>query len=247
MIIIMVKILLSFFLFFLHFANVLSYVKLTTFQWKLIKTILSNPSVSNEMKFKTQKIIFNHYSNWAISKSYHCIEKYKFCKNINPKELNMYALLGLEKAILTYNTSYPFFKHANNYVDYCLYDGISELQPINIIPKYLRKNKKWRNKNSDIYKQSLYTQFIGFDEWIMDKHNDNQNNELLEFNHYNKKEVFEFIENMSYLSKAIIKYKYGENYGYSNKKIAEILGYSEETIRFKHNITKNILINYLKR
>ena len=118
----------------------------------------------------------------------------KFCKNINPRELNMYALLGLEKAILTYNTSYPFFKHANNYVDYCLYDGISELQPINIIPKYLRKNKKWRNKNSDIYKQSLCTQFIGFDEWIIDKYNKNQ---LIESEHsiiqHQKDKFLEFI------------------------------------------------------
>jgi len=231
-------------LFFLQMTIILGYkYYLTPPQWSQIKYILDHPGSTNEMKHNTKKIIYHHYYDWSINKAYEFSRKYRYHKKLDPRELSLYAVIGLEKAVNTYNTSYPFFNHLELYIRSSLYDGITNLQPLNSIPKYFRKNKKWRTKNYKIYENSLNTQFVGTDEWIFDKYN--KDSESL--NSYKITEIKEFVQCLDPISKKIMNLKYFQHDKWSNKKIGEHFGFSEETIRLRlKKIHKDILSNIPK-
>jgi RNA polymerase sigma factor (sigma-70 family) len=214
---------------------------LSPMQWTSIKYILNHYSSSEEMKNKTKKLIYHYYYNWTINKAYEFSRKYRYYKKLDPNELSLYAVIGLEKAINIYNTSYPFFNHLELYVKSSLYDAITHLQPINSIPKYYRKSKKWRTKNYKIYENSLNTQFVGPDEWIFDKYNKDFDSSL---NSYKNIKIQEFIDTLDPISTKIVNLKYFQNDKWSNKKIGELLGFSEECVRLRlKKIHKDILLH----
>jgi len=231
-------------LFFLQITMVFGYTQfLTSSQWSNIQNVLNHPDSTNEMKDKTKQIIYHHYYNWSINKAYEFSRKYRYHKKLNPRELSMYAVIGLEKAVNTYNASYPFFNHLELYIRSSLYNGITDLQPINSIPKSYRKSKKWRTENYKIYENSLNTQFVGPDEWIFDKYNKDS-----ESIHSHKIiEIKEYIHFLDPISKKIMDLKYFQNDKWSNKKIGELFGLSEEAIRLRlKKIHKDILSNIAK-
>lgn len=227
-------------LLFLQMTMIFGYTHfLTTLQWTSIKNILNHPDSTKEIKDKTKRIIYHHYYDWSINKAYEFSRKYRYYKKVDSRELSFYAVTGLEKAIKKYNTSYPFFSHLELYIRSSLYQGITELQPINSIPKSYRKRRKWRTDNYKIYEQSLNTQFVGTDAWIFDKYN--KETEYLNLSKNIKLE--EFINIFEPISKKIVVLKYFQNDKWSNKKIGEKLGFSEETIRLRlKKIHKDILL-----
>lgn len=231
-------------LFFLPFTLVLRLTKgyteyLSKKQWSHIKHILEHPDSTDTMIQRTRQIIFDKYSKWAINKAYQFSQKYRFHKKMNPKELSNYALFGLHKAILQYNTSYAFFNHVDLYTSSSLFQAITDIQPLNNIPKSLRKSKKWRTDNPILYEKMLKTQFVGPDEWIFDKFQKHEDNEEKD----KEFEIWLIVSTMDPLSKKIFTFKYGLNYQYSNKQIGEQLAYSEETIRMNlKKIHKEILL-----
>jgi RNA polymerase sigma factor (sigma-70 family) len=229
-------------LFLMQVLTVFSYTNfLTPTQLYSIKNILNNPASTHNMKYKIKQIFYQHYYHWSISKAYEFSKKYRYYKNLNPHELSLYAGIGLEQAINTYNSSYPFFNHLELYVRSSLFNGISELQPINSIPKNCRKSKKWRSENHKNYERMLNTQFVGFDEWIFDKYNKNSEN----INSCKITEIREFMNLLDPISKKIMNLKYFQNDKLSNKRIGELLEFSEETVRLRlKKIHKNILLKY---
>jgi len=215
--------------FFFHCLCVLSYTTyLSHNQWNHIKHILENPESTDEIVFKTKKVIFTHFEKWAINKAYEFSRKYRYHKELNPKELSLYALSGLERAILKYNTCYSFIHHAEFYVSASLFDGITDLQPMNSLPKSYRRTKSWRRKYPVLYEQLLKTQFVGSDDWILDEYNKKENvvpsldTEI---------EIWAIVETFDILRKKIFTLKYHPQYQFSNKEISNQLGYSEENIR----------------
>jgi len=223
-------------------------------QWRLMKTILKHPKTTFKMRSTVTKIIYSKYESWALHKAYKFKKFHKHkCRNININDLILYSLEGLKKATIKYNGNSPFYMYADIYISGQLYKGLTELQPITNIPKSIRVNK-----NNDIkteynyhYKKRLNTLFVGYrDYWMFEKRQDISNDLNAVTNNFSYYEIWNNINNMLDLfSKKVFQYKYDYYFNKinSNKRIAELMSCSEETIRlnlkrstiFLENICKN--------
>lgn len=192
------------------------------------------------MREKIREILFTKYQTWTIHqayefKRYHC---YK-CRNINIEDLTLYSLQGLQKAVNRYNGSSYFHTYANKYILWQLYQGLTDLQPITILSKSIRK-RSLKNGNRNQYKKLLNTQFIGFDYyWIFEK---KQELNSLEIERRNIDELWEKIE-LDLFSKRVFQYKYDIYFNKirSNREISELMCCSEETIRMNLKKSREIL------
>ena len=198
-----------------------------------------------EQKEQINRMIYSHYEKWAFYKAsqFKKFHYYK-CKEIRQQELNLYASIGLIKAIQNYNPykcqNTTFSIYSINYIMGELYNGMTILQPISILTKTERK--KGYNKK---YSPTL----VGDDEYLFDsnptlfdKNNYNNNHNNL---HNQYKELWTTIQSMKIprLTKTVVFLKYSFDFkkNKSNKDVSIMLGYSEETIRqhinlFKQNI-----------
>lgn len=240
------------FLFFCSLSSFSMYIhaynNLSSENWKTIKHILVHPKTPPYIQSKVRKIIYDKYENWAIHKAYEFnrLHKYK-CRNIDVSDLILYSLEGLYRATLKYNGISYFHNYANIYISGSLYEGLTELQPITILPKSIR-----RQSHHDIkveynyqYKKLLNTRFVSYDEyWMFENMQKNIRNE--------KEEYFLFQEfwnqvniHLDPFSKRVFHYKY--NYFLdvirSNKNIGEYMGCSEENIRINLIKSKKIIIS----
>lgn len=218
-------------------------------QWSQINSFLKNKNFSiieqKEQKEQINKIIYSHYEKWAFyqASQFKQFHFYK-CKEIRQQELNLYASIGLTKAIQNYDPSKcentTFSIYSLNYVMGELYNGMTILQPISILTKTERK--KSYNKRIDNTKYS--PTLVGNDDYLFDS-----NPILFDRNNYNNnlykqyKELWKKIHLMKipHLTKTIINLKYSFDFETtrSNKDISIMLGYSEETIRQNVNQFKN--------
>ena len=83
-------------------------------------------------------------------------------------------------AIKNYNPDYPFINHMNLYVKGQLYQGISDLHPLTIIPKKMRLSKKWKkeNKKRELVESLNNQPFVSYFKYV-------QNLEFNETPNYN--------------------------------------------------------------
>jgi DNA-directed RNA polymerase specialized sigma subunit len=222
---------------------------LTATQWGHIRSILRNPSTTENIKKTIRNVIYKKYYKWAINEAYEFKRKYyKVCRDVNTKDLILYSQIGLIQSIQKYNASFPFNTHVKLYVFSNLCTGLSKLLPLNNIPIKNRISKKWRNKNKYLYKKLTTTIFAGDDDWKIERdfrlnaYNDKMNSENY---HYKKDIIWDKINTLKTFSRRIfnLKYDYDLNKLRSNEKIAELMCCSDEMIRKDLNKT----IDFLKQ
>jgi DNA-directed RNA polymerase specialized sigma subunit len=178
---------------------------LTNSQWSNINNILR---ITNDehIQIKTRNVIYDHYERWAIQES-HVFKRYHnyLCRDLRGDELAIYGLIGLKKAIVNYdpNKCGLFTKYADFYLKSELYKGVRKLLPLHST--------------------------IGENLWIMDYTPINKNEEIESFS-----EKWQFLrERLTDFEYRCATYKYSYEFikEMSNKKIAELMACSEETVR----------------
>jgi len=208
---------------------------LTTQQWHQIKTLLSNKSISPLTKEKIQHLLFSKYHGWAKNKAYQYKKKnFSLCKNIKMDAFTLYAELGLYKSIISYNSSYAFYKHADLYISYYLYVGLTELSPLTNLPHRYRVSRTWREKNKYLYNTLMKPMLVDSvkDGFIYDKYHKKL---PLRENDDKYATVWSIVNSLDPLSIRIFTYKYDYQLKKirTNKEIARIQCCSSETIRQK--------------
>jgi RNA polymerase sigma factor (sigma-70 family) len=223
---------------------------ITSNKWLYItKVLIHKNKYSTEDIDKLYKIIYTNYENWAFYNSYK-FKKFHYykCKQISQQELNLYASLGLIKAIQNFNPKncYSFSSYASKYIIGELYNGMTILQPIHSLNK--RESKKSiynRNENIKMYSLLLNDK----ENYIIE--NALSNTEIYNTNIHNKyfrlwEEIFAM--DIPVLTKNIIKLKYSFDFKKirSNKKISILLCCSEENIRQHNKIFSFQILNLYK-
>jgi RNA polymerase sigma factor (sigma-70 family) len=215
-------------------------LNLSNNQWKDIRLLLQHPKTTIAMREHIRQIIFTKYRTWTIHQAYIFKRYHRYkCRNINIEDLTLYSLEGLQIAVNKYNGSSYFHTYANQYILWKLYEGLTDLQPITIISKSIRKRSNKPIKNRNQYKKLLNSQFIGFDHyWMFEK---NQERKSLK-KERNVEELWEKIE-LDIFSKRVFQYKYDIFFNKirSNKEISELMCCSEETIRMNIKKTREKL------
>jgi len=244
-------IIIHFLLFFAFINYVLSYnIKnnLTIQQWTKIREIMKHPSCTTNMREKLNNVLFNKYEEWAYYHAKLFKKKHRFlCKDIKLDELNLFALSGLNKAIIKYNPKYIFYKYAEIHIYSCLHNGVSKQQTMNIVPRHIRKDKNhpWRLKNKERYLNLLDPIFLGDDDFKLNEFIDEKNNPSKISEHNNSLiELWILIQReLNFFSLKVFNYKYNTEFEkvMSDKKIADLMGCSEETIRKNLKETNKIL------
>lgn len=157
------------------------------------------------------------------------------------KDLYLYSMKGLWVSINNYNTTFPFYNHANKYINYALYEGYTKLQPITLLPEYIRK--KGNDGTIPFYNNMLRPIFYGLEDFKIEK-NDCSN---IPFDYALKKNMYFYLwqkimYNMDPTTVLIFKYKFDCYFNKirMNKEVAELIPCSEENIRLHMNkIKKN--------
>jgi len=218
---------------------------LTKPQWSLIKSLLSHEKTTPHMRKKLNTIIFDKYRGWAKYKAYQYKKRnFSLCKDIKMTDFTYYAELGLYKSISSYNASYIFYKHAELYISYYLYIGLSELHPGSNLPHRYRVSKIWKEKNKNLYHALINP--ILFDTikegFIYDNNNIKKNIESEIFKEDLFFNIWRIVYMLDPLSFHIFTYKYDYHLKKmrTNKHVSELLCYSSEYIR--QNLKKTIYI-----
>jgi hypothetical protein len=119
-------------IFFLYYIAI-AHAYLTNTQKQYIKNIIQNPRVPVEIKNKTKQIIAVHYTPWALAQYNTFIGKhykYLYKNQVVLNDLRQYALLGMIKALVHYDSSVDFTLYAQKYVLGSLHQGVSLLLPL---------------------------------------------------------------------------------------------------------------------
>ena len=225
---------------------------ITNSQWKTINSLLTTNKLTGSQKSQLGKIIYIHYENWAYYQSYKfkMFHVYK-CRKIKQRELNLYASIGLSKAIAHYNplkckNTTTFSSYAIHYIMSELRDGLTELQTINILTTCdkIKSKSESKNKNSKEYNYNKIANdviLVGDNDYLLDSKRNPNYNEYLQY-----ETLWNNIYNMnipSFVKKIIIlKNSFEFKQLLSNKKIAEILGCSEEWVRQNINNYKSKIV-----
>jgi RNA polymerase sigma factor (sigma-70 family) len=223
------------FLFFVYILKILSFLTssnkqyLTKQEWKYI--IDNNLLQNNLIKKKVNEIIYKKYNKLCYFKArnFKRLHKYK-CKDIKEEELFIYAIIGLFKSVKNYNGNVELIYYANKYILSELYSVMTKKREM----KTLNKHYKYNDYENDEYQDLL----------------ESENNEYTKNLYENKKyiEYWKIINNINNkTTKKIAKYKYDFYFNEirSNSEIAELLCYSDETIRKHIIIIKNELKKYI--
>ena len=139
-------------------------------QWQNIRLLLQHSKTTIPMREQISQILFTKYRTWTIHQAYVFKRYHRYkCRNIIIEDLILYSLEGLQIAVNKYDGSSYFHTYANKYILWQLYQGLTDLQPITILSKSIRK-RSLKTENRNQYKKLLNTQFIGFkDYWIFEK------------------------------------------------------------------------------
>jgi len=217
----------------------------------MIKNSIKHPEIQISERNRINNIIFSKYKSWSIDKAYKFKKFHRYkCRNISIEDLKLYSLEGLMKAVKKYNGNSFFHYYAEKYIMGELYKGLTDLQPITIIPKSIRRSKTntLKTENNYIYKKLLNTQFIGFDNyWMFEKRQPIKT----EINSLQTRyDIWNSIKLKDAFSKRVFEYKYDIDFNKirSNKQISILMACSEETIRKNMEKTKEKIKNtYLKK
>ena len=214
-------------------------LNLSNNQWQNIRSLLQHPKTTIPMKKQISQILFTKYRTWTIHQAYVFKRYHRYkCRNINIEDLTLYSLQGLQIAVKKYDGSSYFQTYVNKYILWQLYQGLTDLQPITILSKSIRKSSL-KNGNRNQYKKLLNTQFIGYkDYWIFEKRQD-----LISLQQERKvEELWEKID-LEPFSKRVFQYRYNIFFHKirSNREISELMCCSEETIRMNLKKSREIL------
>jgi hypothetical protein len=237
-------------LFFIQTVYSINY--LTNSQWSRIKYVLSHPNKTDYMVNTVNQVLYQHYRHKAYENAYKFKMKYnKLCKHISIVEMKQYAARGLLMAIKNYDPRYPFSKHMSLYIKSQLYIGLSDLQPLTIIPRQLRISKKWKNENKILYKKLINTKIVGDDYYLYDvKRIKTETNHLENISKYKPLlEIWSIINSLDIESQKIMKYKYNFYLKKirTNSHVANLMCYSDEAIRKKLLKIENIIQKECKK
>jgi len=111
---------------------------------------------------------------------------------------------------------------------------MTELQTLSIYyPTYIKLKKRVNGQ-----KLMSSINFVGENEWLFDKTSDKK----VPYIHEESSQIWEKINNMGPIHQKIFKYMYDDYFKKirTNKKVAELMSCSEETIRIK---MKQIIMN----
>ena len=216
-----------------------------------IKNIIQHPSTTYEMREKINNVLFNSYKDWASSKAIHFkrLHKHK-CYHIKTDEMISYALFGLYKGIERYNGNNTFITYVDYYIKHELQQGMSQLIPINALPKTIYKKKKTTEENNKLYNIYLKPIYIGFDNYIMENTIYNaiysHNNKWVtdEDDLIFRMKIWEKIRKLPPFQMRIMYYKYSNDFEVlrTNGVVADIMDTSIQTIRINLIDIKNKLL-----
>lgn len=224
--------------------------RLTVPQWHTIDRILHVYPQSPESQ-TCKRLIFHHYREWAIHQSYEFrrFHRYK-CRHISPDELHSYALYGLHDAIEHYLPKRARFNtYAEKYVYGQLYRGMTELQPITLIPKRRRQDREWIRRNIYRHKQALRGP-IPYDT----THEQQSSSHPHQSHQSNRDTVCCLLDQWAELQHGLdpvayrtlsLKYDVEFNTVRSNKEVAVLMACSEETVRTRlHRVRTMTMTTY---
>ena len=231
-------------------------------QWIGIHKILLHQGITQEMRSDINKVLYKHFEGWAIHKTYMFKQRHEYrCRNINVRELSLYSCNSLHQAIANYkpkevyNDTSQFINYVGRCVDGGLYTGLTELYPITIVPKNIRKLKR-TIKTKYLYKNELDTIFLSNDKFSAMYNNEKTDNNTLTYNTFNHNykhqllSKYEYIEIWNEINKDFpslvkkimqLKYNYEFDIIRTNKEIAEILGFSQQKVRTNIQKARDLL------
>jgi hypothetical protein len=241
-----------FFLFFTASSSLCA--NLSKITQERIKYIIQHPGTTYEMREQINTILFTSYKDWATTKAVNFKRLHKNkCSHIRTDEFISYSLFGLYQGIKRYNGNNTFVTYVDFYIKHELQQCVAKLLPINALPKtYLKKKKTQQeyNKFKNIYLKPIY---IGFDNYLMENtiYNSIYSNKntwfKIEDDTNFKIEIWKKIRELPPLHMRIMYYKYSSDFEMlrSNREIAELMGYSTQTIRINLLDIKNKLLPFI--
>ena len=206
--------------------------------YRLIIKLIKTPSLTILQRKSINKILYNSYENWAVSKALEFKKTHYYkCKDINPTDLILSSKYGVYKSIIKYNGKISFTNFSNIYLLSELYKVITDHYSLSMLPKSHRnKSKKHLTKEAIIqYKKLVYIESLSVHNmWQTDKiHSDNTivekiyyNDRINDFWNIVNNNLDPFMKRVFYL-----KYNYEFTKIRSNKVISELMCCSEENIR----------------
>ena len=240
-----------YFILHLHFLYLILFVNglhLNNYQIKSISNLIQHPNLSQRERKVIHFVLYNAYEKWAIKKAvdFKLLHKYK-CENVNMDELVLASKIGLFKSIQKYNGKYNFINYSSFYVRSELLKVLTDVYSLSILPKkYRTKSKTKINGLNDkthllrvklfgVYKQWQLDEIIAKDEDILHKihtkydfftkMNEILHDEVVDADVDVNSNSYAFVKRIIYL-----KFYLRQN---NTKRIAELMGCSDETIRKK--------------
>jgi len=215
---------------------------LTQPQWMNIKRLIVRPDLSPDIRCTLNKVIYTHYMKWAFYETVRFKKHHYYkCKHIPTEELNMYALIGLQKGIEKYDGIHSFTNWIHYHIKGRLLQGMTDLHPLTTTPARKRMMRKISS-----FERSQKTQFAGFDdEWIFDKNTERENEESISLSDdILKCGIWGHVDKMSTSNKKIFQYKYDYDFKVlrTNKEIGELMACSQENIRLILHKVKNEIL-----
>lgn len=218
--------------------SIIATILLTKNQWCSIRYILQSPETTPDLREKTNKIIYEKYEGWAYYQANTFKKTHPYlCRHLPRKEIEVFAMQGLHKAIQKYKPTYSFHPFLHIYVQGSLFKGVNQLQPMTTIPLYKRNHKKWSKYRNQEINRLRPILLAPEDYWKIEK---NQQ-EPIEFRRTSE-DYRATLNNLtiSLRDKRIFTYKYPYNNDVrTNEDVAKLMCLSEETVRM--SIKKTII------
>ena len=224
-----------------NISYIIESLYLTKNQINLINRLIQNKNTNSYQRNKINNILFSAYEKFSIKKAIEFKNNYKLkCKNINNDELFLACRFGLFKAIKKYNAKGSFTKYSSIYINYELLKLIIERYSINIMPKsYTAKNQLYKYKN--LYNVRLASSYEDYEKSTLFI-NDENIIYIINNKNLHQEKISNLLDNLTPSMRRILYFKYftNPNKYMSNKKISLLMDCSEEAIRKKLILIKNI-------
>jgi hypothetical protein len=236
---------------FLFFIALTTCANLSKFSQQRIKNIIQHPGTTPEMREQINYVLFDSYRDWATSKAIHFkrFHKHKCC-HIKNDEMASYALFGLYQGIQRYNGNDTFITYVDFYIRHELQKGMTNLIPINALPKTYLTKKKTVEENNKLYNIQLKPIYMGFDNYLLENtvHNsiyshktkwiDNEDDLMFQT------KIWEKVRELPPFQMRIMYYKYSTDFEMlrTNGVVADIMDCSIQTIRRNLIDIKNKLL-----
>ena len=219
---------------------------LSSYQWNIINKIKSNNKTTIQMNDYITKLIFSRYYYYTLKITNNFMIKYhSIVKNINKKELQQYAYIGLLHSINNYNGKTKFSIYSLIYINSYLYKGLTQLTPISLIPHHLKINKKWKNNNTLLYKKYNNINLLHDNDYLIERVT--TSNKYINYDSTSNQQISNLLDN--YYDKVAVQIFYSRYDINTFKKIRtfkilkQLYCYSYQTIRIKLNNVLEYLIS----